>query len=240
MLSAAHVLAMDAKNLLDVVDSIRARYPDLFIQQQQQQQQLSVFAKPAVPFNHDQYQTEIQHPIDISQYTQHRGEDSYEIMSRQTYQNMSNVSDSQLESTATSSIVFGGDEQIYANNQPNSGIYDNDCIISAQLSTNTSDSNQQSNTANGSSPIEAITTSAKHHSSQQQPSAQLTATSVEAPAPAKPPVAIKPTNLQSKFKVNLTSTNIPIIVEKKSLIDEPLKIIEPEQELYCNSSAIVE
>ncbi|CAG9124927.1 unnamed protein product [Plutella xylostella] len=29
MLAAAHVLAMDAKNLLDVVDSIRTRYPDV-------------------------------------------------------------------------------------------------------------------------------------------------------------------------------------------------------------------
>lgn len=29
MLSAAHVLAMDAKNLLDVVDSIRIRYPEV-------------------------------------------------------------------------------------------------------------------------------------------------------------------------------------------------------------------
>ena len=29
MLSAAHVLAMDAKNLLDAVDSIRIRYPDV-------------------------------------------------------------------------------------------------------------------------------------------------------------------------------------------------------------------
>jgi hypothetical protein len=29
MLSAAHVLAMDAKNLLDVIDSIRMRYPDV-------------------------------------------------------------------------------------------------------------------------------------------------------------------------------------------------------------------
>jgi len=27
MLSSAHVLAMDAKNLLDVVDAIRIRYP---------------------------------------------------------------------------------------------------------------------------------------------------------------------------------------------------------------------
>lgn len=31
MLSAAHVLAMDAKNLLDVVDSIRIRHPELFL-----------------------------------------------------------------------------------------------------------------------------------------------------------------------------------------------------------------
>lgn len=31
MLSAAHVLAMDAKNLLDVIDSIRSRFPNLFI-----------------------------------------------------------------------------------------------------------------------------------------------------------------------------------------------------------------
>lgn len=29
MLSAAHVLAMDSKNLLDVVDAIRLRYPHL-------------------------------------------------------------------------------------------------------------------------------------------------------------------------------------------------------------------
>lgn len=29
MLAAAHVLAMDAKNLLDVVDSIRQRYPEV-------------------------------------------------------------------------------------------------------------------------------------------------------------------------------------------------------------------
>ena len=32
MLSAAHVLAMDAKNLLDVIDSIRSRFPNLFEQ----------------------------------------------------------------------------------------------------------------------------------------------------------------------------------------------------------------
>lgn len=37
MLSSAHVLAMDAKNLLDVVDSIRVRCPEVeeFIRKQQ-------------------------------------------------------------------------------------------------------------------------------------------------------------------------------------------------------------
>jgi hypothetical protein len=29
MLSSAHILAMDTKNLLDVIDSIRARFPDV-------------------------------------------------------------------------------------------------------------------------------------------------------------------------------------------------------------------
>jgi hypothetical protein len=32
MLSAAHILAMDTKNLLDVCDSIRARHPDIIYQ----------------------------------------------------------------------------------------------------------------------------------------------------------------------------------------------------------------
>lgn len=32
MLSAAHVLAMDAKNLLDVVDTIKQRYEHIFIE----------------------------------------------------------------------------------------------------------------------------------------------------------------------------------------------------------------
>lgn len=36
MLSAAHVLAMDAKNLLDVVDSVRIRHPDLFVPDESQ------------------------------------------------------------------------------------------------------------------------------------------------------------------------------------------------------------
>lgn len=45
MLSAAHVLAMDAKNLLDVVDSVRIRYPDLFMAEEIQ----NVATVPATP-----------------------------------------------------------------------------------------------------------------------------------------------------------------------------------------------
>lgn len=45
MLSAAHVLAMDAKNLLDVVDSVRIRYPNLFMAEDIQ----NVATVPATP-----------------------------------------------------------------------------------------------------------------------------------------------------------------------------------------------
>ncbi|XP_050545837.1 focal adhesion kinase 1 isoform X2 [Daktulosphaira vitifoliae] len=47
MLSSGHVLAMDAKNLLDVVDSVRIQYPE--IEALMSGQQLSVSAKEQVP-----------------------------------------------------------------------------------------------------------------------------------------------------------------------------------------------
>lgn len=46
MLACAHVLAMDAKNLLDVVDSIRVRYPDLVLPAHLQPQPQSSSTSP--------------------------------------------------------------------------------------------------------------------------------------------------------------------------------------------------
>lgn len=47
MLSSGHVLAMDAKNLLDVVDSIRMQYPE--VEALMSGQQLSLSTKEKVP-----------------------------------------------------------------------------------------------------------------------------------------------------------------------------------------------
>lgn len=248
MLSAAHVLAMDAKNLLDVVDSIRARFPELFVQ-------LPAPSKPSLPFNHDQFLTESQQTFasvtSFAQSQQQRAEDgAYEVMTRQTYQNMSNLTEPHLESNAVQSgfsasttdsqpqqqFNYQNDEQIYANNQLNSGFYDNGCIINAQLSQPTNDSDTESNTINGNN-----TTDAADHA---PTVTSVNATNQRPEPPAKPPVAAKPVNLQNKFKAALNTnpviTNIPISMEKSSLIDEPLKIIETEQEMYGNSNAVVE
>lgn len=205
MLSAAHVLAMDAKNLLDVVDSIRARYPELFIQHQ-----------PSPAFTYESFQYEAQQTA--ASYP--RPDDSGDLLSRQTYQNLSNISEPQAEvgSATSSSWPTGPTEQIYQNNQPNSGIYDNECVINAQM-TSSNDSDQSQDITNG---------SANDH-----------LTNIPPEPPAKPPVAAKPANLQSRFKVALNS-NAPIIADKAPIIDDTLKIIEPEQDLYSNSSAVVE
>jgi hypothetical protein len=47
MLSSAHILAMDTKNLLDVCDSIRARFPHV------------KYELPEVPVNSEQLQQEV-------------------------------------------------------------------------------------------------------------------------------------------------------------------------------------
>lgn len=222
MLSAAHVLAMDAKNLLDVVDSIRLRFPDLFL--------LPGPTKPVLPSNHDQYHYEIhaQQSESISCSQQQRNEDSYEIMSHQTYQN---IADTQLETSPSQSASppilsersgYQTDQLIYANNQSGNGIYDNECIISAQM--NSSDGSDQLKEVVNSESNDAVTGASD--------------------PPAKPPVAAKPTNLQSKFKVpfnsHIENSSPPAIAEKTPLHDEPLKIIEQDTELYCNSGTAID
>lgn len=214
MLSAAHVLAMDAKNLLDVVDSIRARYPELFAQQQ-----------PTPTFSYEAYQYEAQQTIAAYPQPSARSDDNADLLDRQTYQNLSNITEPPVEmaSAASSSWSSGQNEQIYQNNQPNSGIYDNECVINAQTTTS-NDSDQSQDVTNGSN-IDHLT-------------------NLPLEPPAKPPVAAKPVNLQNRFKValnsNIVSSGAPIITDKTPIIDDTLKIIEPEQDLYCNTSAVVE
>lgn len=204
MLSAAHVLAMDAKNLLDVVDSIRLRYPELFqcapqntspsIEQATCTQQIQI-ALGSMP-----------------QPAQDANVDSYEMMQRQTYQNLSELAD-QTVSIALPETDDGG-EDLYANQQQlgQQGIYDNDCILSAQLNK----LNVASDTSGYVSAVDSIATP-----------------KLSPLPPAKPPVAAKPVNLQQKLKPNLSTIASAPPSQANAAVnsaEDSLKIVEHEPE----------
>lgn len=109
MLSSAHVLAMDTKNLLDVCDSIRARYPDVVYQLPDPNISPSVELPQMHQSPKKQQNLVQQQPQDVQQ-------DFYENV----------VKSDKVEIT----------EQLYSNqNLPHSeiGIYDNNSIIQEQL-----------------------------------------------------------------------------------------------------------
>lgn len=116
MLSSAHVLAMDAKNLLDVVDSLRVRFPDLF-----------AGPKNVIPAAQPQAIIENQHQLQTtspqSTHSQYTGDDCYQIMTRQTYQNLSQMQQHQQQSNES--------HDQYSNEQ--CGIYDNESAITQQM-----------------------------------------------------------------------------------------------------------
>uniref|UniRef100_A0A182K8Z9 Focal AT domain-containing protein n=1 Tax=Anopheles christyi TaxID=43041 RepID=A0A182K8Z9_9DIPT len=142
MLSAAHVLAMDAKNLLDVVDSIRVRYPNLFPQQQQQQ--------PSAPSSPTQRQhgtapvTSAVHPSNtptmFAQQQQHSFDQSQLLMMGECYQNLQPKQPMLAHSSPPTSLTHSYETSAptMASGAPGlssyqqCGIYDNECIISSQ------------------------------------------------------------------------------------------------------------
>ncbi|XP_035892761.1 uncharacterized protein LOC118503516 isoform X1 [Anopheles stephensi] len=150
MLSAAHVLAMDAKNLLDVVDSIRVRYPNLFPQQQQQQQQPSAPSSPTQRQQHVGPGSAV-HPSTTTPQLmfaqqQHSFDQSQLLVMGECYQNLQpkqpmlahsspptslthsyDPSTGQPMGTSQSGVMHPG-----TGYQQQSGIYDNECIISNQ------------------------------------------------------------------------------------------------------------
>uniref|UniRef100_A0A8W7P0B5 Focal adhesion kinase 1 n=1 Tax=Anopheles coluzzii TaxID=1518534 RepID=A0A8W7P0B5_ANOCL len=139
MLSAAHVLAMDAKNLLDVVDSIRVRYPNLFPQQQQQQPQ-----QPSAPSSPTQRQhgaatsiTSAVHPSNTpqmfaqQQQQQHSFDQSQLFMMGDCYQNLQPKQPMLAHSSPPTSLTHSYEPGGLSSYQQ-SGIYDNECIISSQ------------------------------------------------------------------------------------------------------------
>lgn len=227
MLSAAHVLAMDAKNLLDVIDSIRTRYPELF---------LRAPLHPSQSLDHATCPQSAQIVRDMPQSDANAAlhhfaaaspaEDSYDMMQRQTYQNLSEITD-QSASHVSPEMEDGG-EELYANQQQldQQGIYDNDCMISTQLNK----LNVAGDTPHYASAVDSIV-----------------APKISPLPPAKPPVAAKPVNLQQKLKANLaTAVAAPsahtnecnaVAAAAANSAEDSLKIVEHEHDLYSNANA---
>lgn len=109
MLSAAHVLAMDAKNLLDVVDSIRLRFPAIDAKQ--------TTVKLPSPQHQSSVEPDVSSPNSSS-------------VVEESYQNVNQLQKLLTHSSPPTSLSQSsyGEQQLYSNQQQ-IGIYDNECVI---------------------------------------------------------------------------------------------------------------
>lgn len=230
MLSAAHVLAMDAKNLLDVVDSLRLRHPELFLNDS-----IATPLTPTTISSHFDMKPIVSSPSALTtqhhyNVQQHQQQD--ELLQRQTYENMSQIQNKVTavinQNSPPSSLSMQHQQhqqydcELYANQQQQQpdGLYDNECIINQQMKSLEIDNKNNV-------------------------------------IPTKPPLAAKPPNLQQKLKAlipinsrqsiecntsttssNSSNSNNKNGTDVSMIMDEPLKIIEDEQELYSNISNV--
>ncbi|XP_043473036.1 focal adhesion kinase 1 isoform X5 [Leptopilina heterotoma] len=107
MLSAAHVLAMDAKNLLDVIDSIRIRYP--YVDNQICQRQNDTFIRGSTPENRIRSSQSGEHLLRRSQSSERqvhtfRQSQSGDVLHRMGQSVDRSLQDSQSDSSAVSSL----------------------------------------------------------------------------------------------------------------------------------------
>lgn len=109
MLSSAHVLAMDTKNLLDVCDSIRARFPEIQYNNFSEVPPHPAAAASPIPYNLPQHSSPKRQPRPPTTTQQ-----------SEFFQNMPG-----------NSMTGNGNEQIYCNQTLPSeiGIYDNQSAI---------------------------------------------------------------------------------------------------------------
>lgn len=159
MLSAAHVLAMDAKNLLDVVDSVRIRYPDLFsvesalsMAAHQQCEAADEFRLRDTDDNDgEQIQIDNNGPSHFPHLSSTSGSITFsdDCMEQQTYQNLCKSSEPPPPSFIADEIYVNQIEPI----NTTEGIYDNECIVNAQLKNLSIDSQIANSFENTSAPM---------------------------------------------------------------------------------------
>lgn len=169
MLSSAHVLAMDAKNLLDVVDSLRKRQPELF-----PAGTVSALSAPSVV--QAQPQPSPQSQSTCFQYDAgHVGatDENYQIMKRQQQQQPCDGGD------------LGPPTELYSNHaalvgalrsptgcvvSPQCGIYDNDLTVDKQMAAMQLqvDNTSATSTVPSKPPVAAKPTNLHHKLKRQQ------------------------------------------------------------------------
>lgn len=156
MLSAAHVLAMDAKNLLDVVDSVRVRYPDLFSVESainsaahnQNDASDGIYLRNSDDNDAEKISTE--NLSSFPDVSSNAGSMNFndDCMEQQTYQNLCKSSE-QPPPSFTDEIYVNQIEPIHTSE----GIYDNDCIVNAQMKGLNIDSKLANSFGNSSATI---------------------------------------------------------------------------------------
>lgn len=153
---------------------------------------------------------------------------------QQTYQNLAQLNE-QAVATTSNDDIYANQNQLFTTQTE--GIYDNDCIITAQMK-------------NAITPVknaQPYEPNVSETTSIDQCAAMRNYTSVQ--APNKPPIANKPSALQAKIKAlnnaGLSVTTVdkyipPLAATTQPLTNEPLKIVENEPELYCNAKVLLQ
>lgn len=226
MLSAAHVLAMDAKNLLDVVDSIRIRFPSLVVTAASQQpKQLH---SPSLPTSPVQKQPPSQQTTSSAMLVSSNNSVAATVPSNQQPQHHS------FDLQQSAGVGSAGD--CYQNLQPKQIFHSHSSPPSSLTHSYEGNTSQQ--------PQQQQQLYSNHHqSSQQQQQPQgiydndCIISQQQLDKPKKPLIAAKPPSaaLASKLK---PFQPISTGACGDDLLNEPLKIVEDPADLYCNTTAV--
>lgn len=154
MLSAAHILAMDAKNLLDVVDSVRIRHPDLFILNHSTSPTSSTSNDNTTDPFYSMKNLNRSHlentDANLSKGKKMTPSTHHQMNVQQTYQNLSRLI-KQPQTVATQEEMYAIQEKV----EPlirTEGLYDNECVLS-QLKNHSNDENKMNSFVIGPSNI---------------------------------------------------------------------------------------
>lgn len=133
MLSAAHVLAMDAKNLLDVVDSVRVRYPDLFINEHSSPSRFKTSEETSESYSAKDQERDDGSLSSVNCLMASINVDN-DDNGQQTYQNLSKLDEipPPPPPLAIQEEIYANQEQIESANK-SEGVYDNDWVVGSRF-----------------------------------------------------------------------------------------------------------